>query len=193
MPNLSGDLETPGLEPREPEAHSPKTPAAGRLSLTRAALAGAIALAFLVGAALGALLMRQRFHAQDALVSVNGTVIRRADYQARLDAVTGGAVLRRMVQETLETQYARQRGLLPPEAQVQAQYDRLARQPGFMARNEALGLSSEDVKRGLRIQMVQAALSTQGKPVMEEAARAYYRQNIDPANPRARFYQPETV
>ena len=173
--------------PRRTQSPSPGIP------LSRPALIGLLALTLLVGAAGGALLMRSRAHALDALVSVNGTVIRRADYEVRLDAATQGAVLRQMVDEELQTQFARRKGLLPPDTAVQAQYTRLAAQPGFTERFASAGLTPEAVRQTLRVGLAREALAAQGADPTESQTRDFYRHNADPANPQARFYTPETV
>ena len=182
---------------RKPSKHgwspAPPKPAAPPLALSRPALAGLLVLTLLVGAAGGALLMRQRAHALDALVSVNGTVIRRADYEARLDAATQGAVLRQMVDEELQTQFACRKGLLPPETAVQAQYARLAAQPGFAERFTSVGLTPDSVRQTLRVGLAREALAAQGAAPTEPQMSAFYHRNADPANPQARFYTPETV
>ena len=167
-------------------------PSAGN-PLTRPALVGLLALALLVGAAGGALVMRSRAHALDALVSVNGVVIRRADYEARLDAATDGAVLRQMVDEELQTQYARRRGLLPSEAAVQAQYARLSAERGFAGSAAALSLTPDLVRHTLRAGLAREALAAQGVSPTEDQMQDFYRRNADPANLQARFYTPETV
>ena len=190
-------MNLPNLPWRKPSEHgwspAPPKPAAPRLALTRPALLGLLALALLVGAAGGALLMRQRAHALDALVSVNGVVIRRADYEARLDAATQGAVLRQMVDEELQTQFARRKGLLPPDNAVQTQYARLTARPGFAERFASAGLTPEAVRQTLRVGLAREALAAQGADPTESQTRDFYRHNADPANPQARFYTPETV
>lgn len=179
--------------PKDGWSLTPPKPIVPRLALTRLALAGLLALAVLVGAAGGALVMRQRAHALDALVSVNGTVIRRADYEARLDAATQGAVLRQMVDEELQTQFARERGLLPSDAAVQAQYMRLTAEHGLAARFASVGPTPEAVRQSLRAGLVREALAAQGATPTESQMQDFYRRNADPANSEARFYTPETV
>lgn len=176
---------------RTPPSRTP--PASPGRALARPALAGLLALALAAGAAGGALVMRSRAHALDALVSVNGVVIRRADYEARLDAATQGAVLRRMVDEELQTQFARRKGLLPGDAAVQARYIRLTVQPGFAARFASAGLSPDSVRQTLRAGLVREALAAQGAAPTEPQMSEFYRHNADPANASARFYTPETV
>ena len=172
---------------------TPPKRAVPRLSLTRPALAGLLALTLVAGAAGGALVMRQRAHALDALVSVNGVVIRRADYEARLDTATRGAVLHQMIDEELQTQYARRKGLLPGDAAVQARYALLAAAPGFAARSASLGLTPDAVRGALRVSLAREALAAQGAVPTESQMKDFYRRNADPANPQARFYAPETV
>lgn len=159
-------------------------------------MAGALLLALALGAGAGSLLTQRRLHAADTLVSVNGATIKRAAYQARLDTVTGGGVFRQMVEDELETQYDRAHGLWPKEGAIQAQYDRLARQPDFARQCDAMGLTPDDVKRNVSLQLARNARLAQAAKktaVSEAQMRAYYQHNIAPGNIHSRFYQPEVV
>lgn len=180
---------TPVSESRRPSAGKPSS----KKPFPRWAIGGVLLVGLLAGAAGGALVARQHYRAKDVLISVNGKIITRKEYQARLDAATKGSVLYQMVAEELEKQYAQKKGLMPPDADVKARYDKLAAQPDFIVPGGPLPLSVPEMQNLLQVQMAANAVASQGVKPTDQQVQDYYKLNTDPKNPKARFYIPETV
>lgn len=51
----------------------------------------------------------------------------------------------------------------------------------------------EDIKRGIAVNLAQAATINKNVSVTEADAQAFYKQNTDPRNPNARYYRPEAI
>lgn len=156
-------------------------------------LLASILLSLVAGTVLGALVMRHRAESRKILVAVNGVKITDDQLFTRLKIAGGLAAMHQMVQEELQLQFARKKGLAPTDAQVQARYDKIGQQPGFMERLGASRMPLDTFKQRLRLQMVQQAVLSQGVTVSQAEIRVFYRQQTDPHNPSALFYRPATV
>jgi parvulin-like peptidyl-prolyl isomerase len=189
-------VEEPKKTPRAPRPAANETvsaPSARQRSGRRTLFL--IVLVFLLGGVAGALVMRTRYRMMDreVVVSVNGVNITRADFFRRLEKAAGAGVIRQMVLEELQLQYARQKNLIPTDAQINARLEEMRKQPGFesnMARN---GITLNEVKRALRVNMAQTAVLSQGVQVSDADVRRFYEQNIDRRNTLAQYYTPESI
>ncbi len=154
--------------------------------------------AFVLGATLGVLVMRQRHAADKVVVTVNSETIGAQDFYARLEAVAGPQVLRQMVAESLTRQYAQERHLLPTPAEIQSKAEQISAQAAFAS---AAPLASaaprpptpDEARQMAQAQSLQEKLVAQGVDVTDAEAHAYYREQTDPHNPTARFLRPEAV
>lgn len=153
----------------------------------------AVVVALIVGLLVGALIMRQRAKAHQVMVSVNGTVITRDAFFNRLQQVAGMATMHKMVEEELQIQFAQKKGLAPTDAEVNAKYAQASRQPNFDQILAANGQTRDSYKHGLRVKMAQTAVLVHGVNVSEADMRSYYKSQINPQNPQAQFYRPETI
>lgn len=142
---------------------------------------------------IGALVARQHYKAKDIVVAVNGVTIDKQELFRHLEAMAGPKAVHDMVNNLMEIQYARKIGVAPTNAQVNAQYDLLAKEPGFARSLSQNYQTPEDVKTAIRASLSQIAILTKGVNATDAEIRNYYQQNIKPNNPRARFYTPETV
>lgn len=158
-----------------------------------ALLLAAVLLSLAVGSVLGALVMRHRIESRKLLVAVNGVRITDDQLFTRLKIAGGLAAVHQMVQEELQVQFARKKGLAPTDAQVQARYDKISRQPGFLERLGASRMPLDTFKQRLRLQIVQEKVLSQGVSVSPAEVRGFYRQQTDPGNPNALFYRPAAV
>ena len=174
---------TPMLAPPRAERRVPQL----------ALLISAVLLSLAIGTVLGALVMRHRIDSEKLLVAVNGVKITDDQLFTRLKIAGGLAAVHQMVQEELQIQFARKKGLAPTDAQVQARYDKISRQPGFMERLGASHMPLETFKQRLRLQMVQEAVLSQGVKVTPSEVSDFYRQQTDPHNPSALFYRPAAI
>lgn len=152
-----------------------------------------ILIGIMAGMMIGALIMRQRARAQEIIVSVNGTNIKNQAFFHRLQITEGVPTMRKMVEENLQLQFAQKKGLMPTDAQVEAEYVKISQKPGFEQFLASSGQTVEDVKQNLRLQIAKSAVLTQGITVSETEVRRYYQSQSDPKNPNALFYRPETV
>jgi parvulin-like peptidyl-prolyl isomerase len=147
----------------------------------------------MVGVVLGACLMRLRRQAPQVVAAVNGVLLDRTNFGQRLELAGGPAILRGMIDEELQLQFARKKGIIPDEKEVQARFARAAQQPDFLQRLQANHRSPELYKRQLRIELAKTALLTQGVSVTDAQIQQYYQTQIDRNNPRAIYYSPEAI
>lgn len=150
---------------------------------------------FVVGVAVGVFGMRWRYQQRydRAVLAVNGSVVTREQFLRRLEQVAGAQVARQLVGDELQLQFAEKNGLLPTDAEVQARYDQLRKDRDFAASMSAIGLTRDDLKRQIRVELCRAKVIGRGVTVTDEEVRRFYRTNADPKNPNARFHTPETV
>ncbi|HLV80979.1 MAG TPA: peptidyl-prolyl cis-trans isomerase [Chthonomonadaceae bacterium] len=152
-----------------------------------------VLLALIAGMAIGAIAMRQHNKAWDVVAAVNGTVIHKDDFFRRLQIANGPVVLHQMVGEELQLQFAQKKGLAPTDAEVEAAFTRMSRQPNFAQRLQATNQTVEDIKRALRIQLASAAVLGEGQKVTEADLHAFYEANINPSDPRSKFFTPAAI
>lgn len=153
----------------------------------------AAVFALLIGFAGGILIMRHRHESQKIVAAVNGTTISEGEVNARLQAAAGQPVVHKMVEEELQLQFAKKKGLYPTDAQVEARYETIRKDPRFMPALIASGMSLDDYKNSLRVKLAQAAVLTQGVTVSDAEVRDFYKAQSDPRNPQAQFYKPDTM
>lgn len=128
------------------------------------------------------------------LVVVNGERITGANYYKRMETLPGvGAMvagqfrpaapgflaLQRLMDETLMLQLARQKGVFPTDAQVDAELRaRLADNPDFVRAFDMLGFSDADVRYDLRVQLAEFNLTTMGVNIADAQVNRYYQDQI---------------
>lgn len=158
------------------------------------ALAWVLALvAFGLGLAAGVLIMRHRHDAQSIVAAVNGAQIREGALNARLQQEAGAQVVHKMVEEDLQIQFAQKKGVPATDAQVEARYKLMLRDPRLAPSLAAAGIGENAYKDSLRVKIAQANVLTQGVTVSDAEVRAFYAAQTDPRNPQAQFYKPETI
>ena len=145
----------------------------------------------LVGALLGTGYVN--FREARPVITVNGTGISRREFLHRCELAAGPAVAREMAKEELQLQFARQQGVYPDDAQVEKRYSEMEKQPDFQKSLVASGKSTEDLKKGIRLDLIQTGLVDKGMDASETDALAFYKSNTDPANLSARYFQPEQI
>lgn len=148
---------------------------------------------FLVGLAIGIVVMRQRAHTQTIVVSVNGTTISRDDLFNQMQDAVGAQTVHKMIQNILQLQFAQKKGLAPTDAEVDAEYAKLSKRPNFQQAMAQSGVLEGDFKYNLKVQLAETNVITQGVTVTEADARSYYAAQSNPANPQAQFYRPAEV
>lgn len=152
-----------------------------------------IAAALLVGAVAGGAIMAWRGSGDERLFSVNGTEVTRRQFEHRLEAVSGNTVAQQLLNEQLQLDFARKQGATPTDAQVQARYDSLSKQPNFAAQLTANHQTADDIRHSLQVEMAKVNLLTKGVTVTDADAQAYYQREVDPRNPAGRYHSPEAI
>ncbi len=161
-------------------------------------LAWVIALVSLcAGLTVGVLVMRHRDNTQKTVVTVNGTEIHEDALFTRLQAAAGLPLMHKMVEEELQIQFAKKKGVPATEGQVEARYQQMSRDPRFAASlaSSAIGEQAfrDSIRQSLRVRIAQANVLTRGVTVSDAEVRAFYAAQSDPRNSLAQFYKPETI
>lgn len=157
----------------------------------KAAIACTVTAALGIG--IGLLIARQRYHAQNLVLSVNGGLIESHDFYHRLEAVAGPQVLNQMMAEQLTLQYADKVHARPTKEQIEAQFKKVSDRKDWGIYLAGSGQTNEDVKRTIEVELAQKAIVSQGLRATEEETQAYYKQQTDPKNPAAKYYTPPGV
>lgn len=152
---------------------------------------GAIGL-LAVGGMVG-FLAGQSHGQEQAVLTLNDAPVTATQFQRRMASAVGVATLQQLTKEELQLQFAQKNGVLPTDAQVNAQYEELRKQPDFEKKLLAALKTPEDIKREIRVQLAGDAIITQGQTVTDAEVEAYYRRNVDKSNPKAHYYRPDTV
>ena len=150
-------------------------------------------LGLLLGFGGGVLVTRHRHESAQNVAAVNGTKITSDQLFTRLQSAAGPTTLHQIVQEQLQLQFAAKKGVLPTDADVEDRFQKMHINPNFSQELAASGLSESQYKDNLRVKLAQAAVLTQGVVVSDAEVKKYYADETNPRNPRALFYQPETV
>ncbi len=151
------------------------------------------ALGLILGFGGGVLVTRHRHEAAESVAAVNGTKITSDQLFTRLQNVAGPATVHQIVQEQLQLQFAAKKGVLPTDADVEDRFQKMHVNPNFPRELAASGQSALQYKDGLRVKLAQAAVLTQGVAVTDAEVKKYYQDQTNPRNPRALFYQPDTL
>ncbi len=154
---------------------------------------GAAALGLLIGFLGGYLIMRHRHEGQKVVAAVNGVQITQDQLFIRLQEAAGQQAVHKMVEEELQLQFAAKEGVAPTDAQVDARYKAIQKDPRFLPALRASGMSLEDYKHSLRVRLAQANVVTQKVTVTDAEVQDFYKTQSDPNNPQAQFYKPATM
>ena len=146
------------------------------------------------GAFAGAMWMKNHAKLNDVVATINGEPISIQYLQHRMDMASGNTVAHTVAQETLFFQYAKKEGQMPPEQDVEVKYKDLSKDSTkFGLEMFRTHQSADDIKRSLRLNAARTALLTRGVTITDMEAQQYYMANINPKNPNAQFFRPETV
>jgi parvulin-like peptidyl-prolyl isomerase len=180
---------------QEPEIPHTSRKAVPRKAIIPLIIGGVGLLA--IGVLMGMLLSRRGDN--PSLATVNGIPIDRQTYAHRCETVIannaaiGPQVMRQMVQDELALQYAAKLGVTPSDELVNQKYDEASKSPDFATNLHKSLQTPDDVKHALKVSLAQNAVLTKGITVSDEEIQNFYKANIDPKNPRARYYTPDAV
>ena len=153
----------------------------------------AAALSLILGFVLGIYVIRHRHEAATVVASVNGTVISQSNFFEKLQSVAGQGVIHSMVEQDLQLQFAKKKGVVVTEAQVDTQLAKDQENPDFQKSLTARGLSLQAYRDALRVRLAQSMVYAQGVSVTDAEVQAWYDAAANPKNPAAIYYRPDAV
>ncbi len=158
-------------------------------------VAFAVIAAFGIGGVTGALAARSYYHrsATPMVVTVNGVPLRRDELRFRCERIYGLHEVKRFVADELTRQFAISKSCWPDDDEVRKLHDLARERPDYLDKLSASGMTDEEFRDTLRLELAEVKLLTRGLEVTPSEVRAFYRRNIDPANPGARFHTPDRV
>lgn len=153
----------------------------------------AAALALILGFLLGVYVVRHRHEAATVVASVNGTVISQSDFFEKLQSAAGQGVIHNMVNQDLQLQFAKKKGVVITDAQIDTQLAKDQENPNFQRTLTARGLTLQAYRDALRVKLAQSMTYSQGVSVTDAEVRAWYDYAANPKTPNAIYYQPDAV
>ncbi|HEV2471688.1 MAG TPA: peptidylprolyl isomerase, partial [Chthonomonadales bacterium] len=181
----------PPIARRKRRRGAPRTPEMDRRFVTYMLLPSLALLA--AGILVGILIVRQRHVAMDAIVSVNGAIVRADDVRHRLDVANGPKMLNDMVDELLWIQLAHSMKLDPTDKQIEARYDESLKNPATAATLKDNPLAARSLREQVEVLLAKEALLTQGVTVTPAEVARFYASNTNPNTAQHLYYVPDTA
>jgi len=147
-------------------------------------------LVFCVGAGIGIFVMMRRLSASELILTIGASRITAPQLNHRLELVYGSHAISQLVNEEQTLQFARSRHIQPSEAEISTRIDSMFHAPGFAAAVERRHAAYPDIRRQAELLLTTEKLFAANIAITPAEIEAYYRANIDPDQPNARFYQP---
>ncbi len=141
-----------------------------------------------IGIGIGALISRQRAKSRDVIMAINGNIITKDDFFAQMERAAGQQVMRKMINDELYVQFAKQKGVAPSESEILKAYKGLN-----TASDKKSDVPSPEVHRTLQVSLSEAAVINKGVTVTDAEVRHFYDQNIDSKNSKALYYHPSSM
>ena len=139
----------------------------------------------IVGIGIGVLVSRSRNKSREVIVAINGTLINKDDFFSQLERAAGQPVMRKMINDELYVQFAKQKGVAPTEEDILKAYKGINTGAGAKADNPA-----SEVHRALEVSLSEAAVLNKGVEVTEVEVRRFYDQNSVRTNPKSLYFHP---
>ena len=127
------------------------------------------------------------------VASVNGEAISGMDYFRRMEFLPGVGrmigdryvqsypgyiALQQLINERLMLQVAKERGVMPSEAEVKAEVDvRLKKTPKMLETLTKVGLSRADLELQIRVEIAEFKIVTQGVTITNQEVDEFYKKN----------------
>jgi hypothetical protein len=161
-------------------------------------LAGGVARILVVAAIMLAIglyggMKLERRKGSRPIAIVNGETINENELARAVTVSAASAVLQRLIDDKLVIQYASQQGKLPDQKTIDAKYTELAANSNLGVRPDASVRTPDEIKHSLLVTLCRQAIETNQTQLQPAAIRAFYDKNVDPKNPKARYYHPEVV
>lgn len=124
-----------------------------------------------------------------AVAIVNGQRITRREFVNRLEQVTGEQVLSDLINEQLIEQAAKKAKITVTSAEVEAEMEKLREQigPSFESVLAQYGMTTEDLRKNMELNLLVFKVSTKDIAVTDEALMAFFEEN------KSDYDQPEMV
>ena len=124
-----------------------------------------------------------------AVAIVNGQRITRREFVNRLEQVTGEQVLSDLINEQLIEQAAKKAKITVTSAEVEAEMEKLREQigPSFESVLAQYGMTTEDLRKNMELNLLVFKVSTKDITVTDEALMAFFEEN------KSDYDQPEMV
>jgi foldase protein PrsA len=124
-----------------------------------------------------------------AVAIVNGQRITRREFVNRLEQVTGEQVLSDLINEQLIQQAAKKAKISVTSAEVEVEMERLREQigPSFESVLAQYGMTVEDLRKNMELNLLVFKVSTKDIAVTDEALMAFFEEN------KSDYDQPEMV
>jgi len=105
-----------------------------------------------------------------------GTIAGEGNQQRFLEVSPGAAILQQLIDERILLQVAKQRGVLPTDAEVKAVYaDRAKDIPDFEAKYQSTGLTRAYIEKQLLLELAQFKIVTQGVNIGAQQIENFYK------------------
>lgn len=146
---------------------------------------------FGAGAAIGSRVEKRKFN--HVIITVNEDSISSDDFAHASEIANGRQTIQKIIDEHLVVQFAKQKKVVPDQKAIEAKYAEEAKTPDFFKKLRQANKSPEDFKHDILVALCRQAVVDNGISASPAEIKEYYDHNIDPKNPAARYYHPETV
>jgi parvulin-like peptidyl-prolyl isomerase len=119
--------------------------------------------------------------------------ITKTQFHHWLELQAGSEVLNEMVNDELVLQFAKLRNLVPDDSAVEERVRSVRANTSFAEQIDARRLSSAELARDCRIQVILEKIYGKGAAVSEQEMLAYYASQCDPKSPASKFYSPQVA
>lgn len=151
----------------------------------------ALCASLAAGGVLGALTVRYFYNRQEPVVSVRADTITADQFYHQLEADAGPEAVKALANETLLLQFARQKRILPTEAQINARARELVSNEADAEAARQRHLTQEDLHDAALRDLVEKRLFGAGAAVTDAEIQSYYTWQSSLQNPAALFRTPE--
>lgn len=152
------------------------------------------ALSIFCAAALATVAAHAQVSPDRVLIVVNGEAIKGRQYYTRMEVLPGVGrfasgkfvpanpgflTLQQLINELLMIQLAKQQGVSPTQAEINAAYDaQVKANPKIVEAFKALGMVEDDLKYDIMVQMCEYKITTKGITITDQEVEKFYKDHI---------------